>query len=67
MHREGEEIHISTEEARSGRRGNHVITVLIVSLGLAIAAMSIAWITGALTSRDAAGNLRPAAGASPAP
>jgi flagellar basal body-associated protein FliL len=52
MHREGEEVHITTEEARSGRRGNHVITVLIVSLLLACAAMTIAWVTGALTTTD---------------
>jgi hypothetical protein len=52
MHREGDEIHITTEEARSGRRGNHVITVLVVSLLLACAAMTVAWVTGALTSTD---------------
>lgn len=52
MHREGEEIHVTTEEARSGRRGNHVITVLLVSLLLACAAMTVAWVTGALTSTD---------------
>ncbi|MBS0474859.1 MAG: hypothetical protein JSR28_06890 [Proteobacteria bacterium] len=51
MHREGDEVHITTEEARSGRRGNHVITVLLVSLFLACAAMTIAWVTGALTAR----------------
>ena len=52
MHREGDEIHVSTEEARSGRRGNHVITVLVISLLLACAAMTVAWVTGALTSTD---------------
>ncbi len=52
MHREGEEIHVSTEEAKSGRRGNHVLVILIVSVLLAAAAMTIAWVTGALTSTD---------------
>ncbi|PKB19109.1 hypothetical protein B0I00_1337 [Novosphingobium kunmingense] len=52
MHREGEEIHVSAQEAKSGLRGNHVLTILIVSVLLAAAAMTIAWVTGALTSTD---------------
>lgn len=62
MHREGEEIHITTEEAKGGRRGNHVFTVLLISLLLACAAMTIAWVTGALTSTD--GTQAPKAAAS---
>lgn len=56
MHREGEEIHVSAEEAKSGNRGRHVFTILIVSLLLACAAMTIAWVTGALTSTDGTQN-----------
>lgn len=63
MHREGEEVHVTTEEARSGRRGNHVITVLIVSLLLACGAMTIAWVTGALTSTDGTKQPQPSAAA----
>ena len=63
MHREGEEVHVTTEEARSGRRGNHVITVLIVSLLLACAAMTIAWVTGALTSTVGTKQPQPSAAA----
>lgn len=65
MHREGDEIHISTEEARSGRRGNYVIYVLAASLFLAIAALSIAWISGALTSYDGTRNPKPETSAAP--
>ncbi len=56
MHREGEEIHVSTEEAKGGSRGRHVFTILIVSLLLAAGAMTIAWVTGALTSTDGTAN-----------
>lgn len=68
MHREGEEIHVSAEEAKSGKRGNHVLTILIISILLAAAAMTIAWVTGALTTTDGTPNPRetPAASASEA-
>jgi hypothetical protein len=51
MHREGEEVHIETDEARGGATPNIVRYVLAISLVLALAAMSIVWIVGA-TSRD---------------
>lgn len=68
MHREGEEIHVSAEEAKGGKRGNHVLTILIISILLAAAAMTIAWVTGALTTTDGTPNPRetPAASASEA-
>lgn len=56
MHREGEEIHVSAEEAKSANRGRHVFVILIVSLLLACAAMTVAWVTGALVSTDGTRN-----------
>jgi len=50
MERRGDEIHLETEEARSGEMSNVVRYVLIIALVLAIAALSIIWITGAATS-----------------
>lgn len=50
MERQGDEVHITTEEAKSGLRGNHVRNILLVSLVLVIAALSITWITGALNA-----------------
>jgi hypothetical protein len=48
MERHGDEVHITTEEARSGSTPHIVRYVLLVSLLLAIAALSVVWITGAL-------------------
>lgn len=50
MERRGEEIHLETEEARSGEMSNVVRYVLSIALVLAILALSIIWITGAATS-----------------
>ena len=50
MERRGDEIHLETEEARSGEMSNVVRYVLVITLVLAIAALSIIWITGAATS-----------------
>jgi len=50
MERRGEEIHLETEEARSGETSNVVRYVLTIALFLAILALSAIWITGALTS-----------------
>jgi len=50
MERRGDEIHLETEEARSGEMSNVVRYVLVIALVLAIAALSIIWITGAATS-----------------
>jgi hypothetical protein len=50
MERRGEEIHIETEEARSGETSNVVRYVLMIGLILAILALSAIWITGAATS-----------------
>ena len=55
MERQGEETHVTTEEARSGSTPHIVRYVLLISLTLAILAMSAVWITGALSGRPAHG------------
>lgn len=50
MERHGEEVEVSTTEARGGETPHIVRYVLIISLVLAIGAMSVIWITGALSS-----------------
>lgn len=50
MHREGEEVHIETDEARGGATLNVMRYVLVISLFLAIAALSFIWMTAASNS-----------------
>lgn len=50
MERRGEEIHVDSDEARSGETPHIVRYVLLITLLLAIAALSAIWITGAATS-----------------
>jgi hypothetical protein len=50
LERHGEEIHISDDEARSGSTPAIVRYVLIISLALAIGALSAIWIVGAWNS-----------------
>ena len=50
MEREGPEIHVTDDEARGGSTPNIVRYVLVISLLLAIVALSAIWITGALSS-----------------
>ena len=47
MEREGDEVHVNTDEARSGSTPHIVRYVLFISLFLAIAALSAIWIFGA--------------------
>lgn len=49
MERRGDEVHITTDEARSGNERGIVRYVLAISLGLAIIALSAIWINGALS------------------
>lgn len=49
MERQGEEIHITADEASAGNKPHIVRYVLGFSLVLAILALSAIWITGALT------------------
>jgi len=50
MERQGEEVHINTEDARSGETNNVVRYVLTIGLILAILALSAVWISGALSA-----------------
>ena len=50
MQRQGEEVHVETDEARGGSTPHIVRYILAISLFLAIAALSLVWITGALNS-----------------
>ena len=50
MQRQGDEVHIETDEARGGSTPHIVRYVLAIGLFLAIAALSLVWITGALNS-----------------
>lgn len=47
MERQGEEVHIETNEARGGSTPHIVRYVLAISLLLAIGAMTVIWVTGA--------------------
>ena len=53
MQRNGDEVEVNTTEARGGETPHIVRYVLIISLVLAIAAMSVIWITGAANSAQA--------------
>lgn len=55
METRGEEVHVDMEEARAGTTPNVVRYVLLVSLTLAIIALSAIWITGALTDDNPEG------------
>ena len=50
MRRQGDEIHIKTDDARGGSTPSVVRYVLLIGLVLAIVALSAVWITGAMTS-----------------
>ncbi len=52
MERQGDEVHVSEEEARSGSTPHIVRYVLVISLLLAIAALSAIWIIGAVSSPE---------------
>jgi hypothetical protein len=52
MERNGDEVHVETDEARGASTPNIVRWVLLVSLFAAIALLSIIWITGAATQGD---------------
>lgn len=50
MERQGDEVHIETDEARGASTPHIVRYVLAISLLLAIAAMTVIWVTGAVSS-----------------
>ncbi len=47
MERHGEEVHITTDEARGASTPNIMRYVLVISLLLVIVALSAIWMTGA--------------------
>jgi hypothetical protein len=49
MERQGDEVHVETDEARGGATPHVVRYVLVIGLFLAIAAMTLIWVTGALS------------------
>ena len=59
MRTEGEEIHIDDTEASAGANDGHAHVRWILAIGtlLAIVALSLIWITGALTQGDAEGEV----------
>lgn len=67
MERHGEEVHIETEEARGGSTPHIVRYVLVISLVLAIGAMSLIWITGAMSSPQGSRNSNVTNQAAPTP
>lgn len=50
MEQRGEEAHITTTEARGGETPHIVRYVLVIGLLLAVAAMTLIWVTGALNA-----------------
>ncbi|GGB95124.1 hypothetical protein GCM10011494_11980 [Novosphingobium endophyticum] len=52
METRGDEVHVDVEEARAGNTPHIVRYVLLISLALAIIALSAIWITGALTDEN---------------
>lgn len=50
MERHGEEVELTTTEASGGSTPHIVRYVLAISLGLAVVAMSVAWMTGSLST-----------------
>ena len=50
MERQGDEVHVNTSEARGGSTPHIVRYILAISLLLAVVALSLVWITGALNS-----------------
>lgn len=55
MHREGEEVHVSTNEARAGRKGSFLLQTLVISLIVVVAAMAGLWLYGSNTAPNQGG------------
>jgi hypothetical protein len=50
MDRQGDEIHLTQDEARGGSTPNIVRYILAISLALAVILLSVVWMTGAFSS-----------------
>jgi hypothetical protein len=55
MHREGDEIHVSTTEAKAGNRGSFLFQILAISLVIIILAFGAVWLVGSGTSVNTGG------------
>jgi hypothetical protein len=64
MEREGEEVHVDTEEASGGDKDRSLGTMLLFGTLLAIGLLSAVWITGALRFNHA-NPVQPEASATP--
>lgn len=67
MERQGDEVHIETNEARGGSTPHIVRYVLIISLLLAVVALSLIWMTGAASTPQGDRNGPISGQATPAP
>ncbi len=56
MHKEGDEVHLETDEARSGDTPGVVRYVLVIGLGLAILVLSVVWISEAISLQPSDGD-----------
>ncbi|MFM5917311.1 MAG: hypothetical protein ACKOOL_07245 [Novosphingobium sp.] len=66
MERQGDEVHLGTEEARSGKTGMGVRYVLMLSLALVVVLYAAVWLIGSggpKQSGQAAETVAPAASA----
>jgi hypothetical protein len=52
MHSEGDQVHVSEEEASAGSKEGVVRWVLIIGTLLAVVTLSVIWITGAAVRDD---------------
>lgn len=52
METPGREVHIDQDEARAGSTPGIVRYILLISLVLAIVALTVIWVTGAATSNQ---------------
>jgi hypothetical protein len=53
MEKDSAHVHLEADEARGGETPHILRYVLMISLGLAIVALSTVWITGALSQKPA--------------
>lgn len=52
MHKEGDEIHVDTDEVRGGSSSGVMRWVLLIGLLVAIVLLSIVWMNGAANSAN---------------
>jgi hypothetical protein len=57
METQGQEVHLDTEEARGGETSGVMRYVLLISLALAVIAMTAIWLTGAFTTPETGGHV----------